>query len=65
LDVIAGAALAYSFLVTFVLSCASRNRRANRAGTPMLRLVGWCLMSGSFAMAGLLFALVAMRSALG
>jgi ABC-type Na+ efflux pump permease subunit len=63
--VLAGVALAYSFLVTFVISCADRNRRANRAGTPMLRLVGWCLMSGSFAMAALLFGLVAMRVALG
>lgn len=62
---LAGVALAYSFLVTFVISCARRNHRANRPGAPMLRMVGWTLMSGSFAMAGLLIALVAMRTALG
>ncbi len=64
-DVLAGAALAYSFLVTFVLSCARRNFHANRRGAPMLQLVGWALMAGSFAMAALLIALVVMRAALG
>ena len=62
---LAGVALAYSFLVTFVISCARRNHRANRPGAPMIRLVGWTLMSGSFAMAGLLFGLVAMRTVIG
>jgi hypothetical protein len=63
--VLAGVALAYSFLVSFVLSCVSRNRRSNRPETPLLGLVGWALMSGSFAMAGFLFALAAMRVELG
>jgi hypothetical protein len=63
--VLAGAAFAYSFLVTFVLSCARRNRQANRRSAPMIELVGLALMGGSFAMAGLLMALVVMRTAIG
>lgn len=59
---LAGAALAYSFLVAFVLSCVDRNRRANRKGTPMLKLVGLSLMSGSFAMSALLLALALFRA---
>jgi len=59
--VLAGAAFAYSFLVAFVLSSVKRNRRANRPGAPMLKLVGLALMSGSFAMAGLLLALALFR----
>jgi hypothetical protein len=62
-DVLAGA-FAYSFLVAFVLSCVRKNRRENRPGTPMLRLVGLALMSGSFAMAGLLMALAFVRHAM-
>lgn len=54
---LAGAAFAYSFLVAFVLSSVKRNRRYNRPGTPMLKLVGLALMSGSFAMCALLLAL--------
>jgi hypothetical protein len=57
--VLAGAALTYSLLATFVLSCVSRNRRANRADTQVLTLFGWTLMSGSFAGAALLLALAA------
>lgn len=59
---LAGAAFAYSFLVAFVLSSMGKNRRANRAGTPMLKLVGLALMGGSFAMSGLLLALALFRA---
>lgn len=58
---LAGAVFAYSFLVAFVLSCVGKNRRENRAGTPMLKLVGLALMAGSFAMAALLMSLVLVR----
>ena len=58
---LAGAAFAYSFLVAFVLACVGKNRRENRTGAPMLKLVGLALMAGSFAMAALLMALVLVR----
>ena len=61
---LAGAAFAYSFLVAFVLSCMGKNRRHNRPGTPMLKLVGLALMAGSFAMGALLMSLVLVRQTL-
>jgi hypothetical protein len=60
-EVLAGV-LAYGFLAAFVLSCVDRNRRTNRAGAPMLRMVGLGLMAGSFTMAGLLLALACFRA---
>lgn len=47
---------AYGLLAMFVLNCATRNARANRAHSPTLTLVGLGLMSASFAAAGLTFA---------
>jgi hypothetical protein len=55
--VYAGAALAYSVLASFILSCAHRNRRARRPNPPMLTLVGLALMSASFTASALLLAL--------
>ena len=47
----------YGFLVSFVLNSLHRNHRVNRSHGATLTLVGWGLMSTSFASAGLMIAL--------
>ena len=49
----------YGVIAMFVITAAERNRRESRANAPVLTLVGWGLMSTSFASAGLMLALAA------
>ena len=48
------AGLTYSALLSFVLSCATRNRREGRAQPPMVTAVGDVLCGMSAGAAGLL-----------
>ena len=50
------AAFSYTLLAGFILSSANRNRRQRRPHPPMLKLVGFVLMSTSLTLAALLFA---------
>ena len=43
------AALTYGAVASFVLSSASRNRKAQRTNPPQVALLGWLLMSFSGA----------------
>lgn len=52
-------AFTYAFLALFVITSTSRNRRESRPDSPALTMVGWGLMSTSFAAAGLLLAFAA------
>jgi hypothetical protein len=49
----------YGVVAMFVIAAVDRNRRESRAHAPVLTLVGWGLMSTSFAAAALMLALAA------
>lgn len=58
-DVLTGAVFAYGFVASFILACLQKNLRTQRSNAPALAVVGWGLMSASFAMAALLMLLAA------
>ena len=59
------AALTYGVLASFVMSSASRNRRAARRNPPIVALFGWLLMAFSLSSSVMLFGYAAYKALTG